>query len=100
MKTILIIGATGNVGGEVVKALQGRHVRVVAAVTETGKAEPQLTPDTRRVRFVLGEGASHAPAFQGVDTVFLLRHLLSVPITFHLGPTSISWAPRHKRNPQ
>ncbi len=73
MKTILITGATGNVGSEVVKVLQGRNVRVVAAVTETGKAEPHLAPDTERVRFVFGEESSYAPAFQGADAVFLLR---------------------------
>lgn len=58
MKTILITGATGNVGREVVKALQGR------------------------------------------DAVCLLRPLLSVPTTFHMGPTSIPWTPEHSRNPR
>ena len=73
MKTILITGATGNVGSEVVKALQGQNVRVVATVTDLEKPEPHLSPHTERVRFVFGEEASYAPAFQGVDAVFLLR---------------------------
>ena len=71
VKTILITGATENVGSEVVKALQGQNVRVVAAVTDL--KTPHLPPDTERVRFVFGEEASYAPAFQGMDTVFLLR---------------------------
>ena len=73
MNTVLVTGATGNVGREVVKALQGRNVRVVAAVTDPEKPEPHLAPDTERVRFVFGEEATYAPAFQGVDAVFLLR---------------------------
>ena len=73
MKTILITGATGNVGSEVVKALQGQNVRVVAAITDLDMPAPQLPPGTERVRFVFGEEASYAPAFQGVDAVFLLR---------------------------
>ncbi|WP_161884256.1 NmrA family NAD(P)-binding protein [Deinococcus alpinitundrae] len=73
MKTILITGATGNVGSEVVKALKGKRVNVVAAVTELEKPELHLPADTERVRFVFGEEATYAPAFQGVDAVFLLR---------------------------
>jgi uncharacterized protein YbjT (DUF2867 family) len=73
MNTILITGATGNVGSEVVKALQGRNVRVVAAVTDLQQLDPHLAPDTERIRFVFGEEATYAPAFQGVDAVFLLR---------------------------
>ena len=73
MTTVLVTGATGNVGSEVLKALQGRNVRIVAAVTDTGKAGPHLSPDTERIRFMFGDESSYAPAFQGVDAVFLLR---------------------------
>lgn len=73
MNTVLVTGATGNVGREVVKALNGRNVRVVAAVTEPEMPEPHLPAETERVRFVFGEEATYAPAFQGIDAVFLLR---------------------------
>ena len=65
MKTILIIGATGNVGSEVAKAVQGRDVRVVAAVTDLERPEPYLPAYTEQIRFVFGEEASYALAFQG-----------------------------------
>jgi uncharacterized protein YbjT (DUF2867 family) len=73
MSTILVTGATGNVGREVVRALNGRNVRVVAAVTDPEQPEPRLPEGTERVRFVFGEEATYAPAFQGIDAVFLLR---------------------------
>ena len=73
MKTVLVTGATGNVGREVVKALKEQQVRVVAAVTEIDKVEPHLFPDTERIRFMFGDETSYGPAFQGVDAVFLLR---------------------------
>ena len=65
MKTILITGATGNVGSEVVKALREKLVRIVVAVLDPAQPEPRLDPDLERVCFVFGEEASYAPAFQG-----------------------------------
>lgn len=100
MKTILITGTTGNVGSGVVKALQERSVRALEAVTDLERPKPHLPAYTERIRFDFGEDDSYVPAFQGVDTVCLLRPLLSVPVTFHLGPASMSWTPVHKRNPQ
>ena len=73
MKTVLVTGATGNVGSEVLKALRGKGVKVLAAVTDLEKPESNIPADTERVRFVFGEEATYAPAFQGVDAVFLLR---------------------------
>jgi len=73
MKSVLITGSTGNVGSEVVKALRGSGVRVVAAVLDPAGLDPHLDPDLERVRFVFGEEASYAPAFEGIDAVFLLR---------------------------
>ena len=72
MKTVLVTGATGDVGSAVLKALKGQQVRVIAAVTDLERPEPHLSTDTERIRLVFGEEATYAPAFQGVDAVFLL----------------------------
>jgi len=73
MNSVLITGATGNVGSEVVKALREKAVKIRVAVLDPAQPEPRLDPDLERVRFVFGEEASYLPAFQGIDAVFLLR---------------------------
>lgn len=73
MKSVLVTGATGNVGTELVKRLQKTDVKLLAAVQEPGKPAPHLPPAVERIRFVFGDEATYAPALRGVDAVFLLR---------------------------
>lgn len=76
MKRILITGATGNVGREVIRALHQRGgVEIRAGVREIARAAPALRayPGVELVRFDFAEAATHAAALAGCDSLFLLR---------------------------
>ena len=66
----LVTGATGNVGGELVRALAeaGRRVR---ALTRGGD-QPAFPPGTEAVAGDLNDPASLRPALDGAEGVFLL----------------------------
>ena len=71
-QTILITGATGNVGSALLDNLEGAHVGVRALVREESKA-PSL--GQRNVEVVSGdflEPETLGPALEGVSAVFLL----------------------------
>ena len=74
---ILVTGATGTVGREVLRALQGLGQPVRSASTDPGKAKKTLqaaglhADDTVRLEF--GDKSSYTAAFAGVDKVFLMR---------------------------
>jgi uncharacterized protein YbjT (DUF2867 family) len=71
MPQVLVTGATGHIGREVVAALQrrGAHFRVGArsALKAESPAEHQA------VAFDFADARSYAPAVAGCDSVFLLR---------------------------
>ncbi|MEO0596228.1 MAG: NAD(P)H-binding protein, partial [Chloroflexota bacterium] len=71
-ETILITGATGNVGTEVVRALpdsvQGR-----LAVRDVRKAQSQIDTVHDFVPFDFLDSHTFAPALRDVDRVFLVR---------------------------
>lgn len=77
MKTILITGATGNVGFEVIRALYKRNTRhkLIAAVRDPAKARQQFQqyPDLGFTRFDFEDPATFSTALQQADCVFLLR---------------------------
>jgi uncharacterized protein YbjT (DUF2867 family) len=66
MPAILVTGASGNVGREVVNACLARGLPVVAAGRRSSTAVP-----TRRFDF--SDRTTWSPALEGVDRVFLLR---------------------------
>jgi uncharacterized protein YbjT (DUF2867 family) len=76
MQRILISGATGNVGVEVIRALprERKEFQVVAA-----ERTPKKFPENLKsyvddvVHFDFEDAASFGSAFQGTDTLFLLR---------------------------
>jgi len=63
MNKILVLGASGTVGRLLVRALvaQGQAVK---AASRTGRA----VAGAEAVRFDYADRATHAPAFEGVDT--------------------------------
>ncbi len=73
MSKILVIGATGNVGAEVIKALGPSNFTVVAAVRDIGRAKARLGDAIEYVVFDFKQPATFKAAFEGVQKVFLVR---------------------------
>jgi uncharacterized protein YbjT (DUF2867 family) len=73
MKTVLVIGATGTIGKQIVSVLARRgDVNVVAGSREVARAQEQLSQDSRAVRVVAldpDRPDTLPQALQGVDTV-------------------------------
>lgn len=69
---ILLTGATGLAGGHVAKALVRKGVPLRALVRDLGKAQALADLGIDLVEGDLGDSASLARAFQGVDKAFLL----------------------------
>ena len=73
VSVVLVTGATGNVGSQVLHELQKKGETVKAAVLAPAKDGANLAPGIEPVRFNFGQEDTYAPAFAGVDAVFLLR---------------------------
>ncbi|RYU77933.1 SDR family oxidoreductase [Hymenobacter persicinus] len=73
-QTILVTGATGTVGAEVVKALGNRGLKVRAGVHSLIKGErlKQLNPDVQLVEMDFAKPETLHVALTGVDRVFLI----------------------------
>jgi uncharacterized protein YbjT (DUF2867 family) len=70
--TILVTGASGNIGRELIQILRAANANVIAG-SSSGKAKPGVP--TRKVD--LADTATLADGFAGVDTLFLLLPLQS-----------------------
>src|SRR2546422_6607199 len=75
-KTILVTGATGTVGRDVVKLLSKKGATVRAGVRDQAKARPRFDDDIALVPFDFENEGSFAGALDGVAKVFLLPPLL------------------------
>lgn len=76
MHKILITGATGNVGREVVEQLLRRNdsLEVIAAVRNPEKAKKEFSDDRLKFRtFDFKDSATFEKAFNGINKLFLLR---------------------------
>lgn len=77
MKKILVTGATGNIGSEVIHHLYGSNsvVEIIAAVRNIEKAQKEFSdlPGLSYRQFDFSNFDSFGPAFEGIDTLFLLR---------------------------
>jgi uncharacterized protein YbjT (DUF2867 family) len=69
---VLVTGAMGNVGREVVRALRARKIPVRAAVRDPARARALFGDDVDAVRFDYRDPATFAAA-DGARAVFLLR---------------------------
>lgn len=67
-----VLGGTGNTGGQVVKALQGRGVDFKCIVRNPDAAREKLGAEVALVQGDLSDRASLDSAFQGIDTLYLL----------------------------
>ncbi|MFZ6052494.1 NmrA family NAD(P)-binding protein [Halocola ammonii] len=76
-KNALILGATGNVGSEVIKSLLElkSEIQVIAAVRDIEKSREQFDENPRLdfVRFDFDDQETFETALKGVDVVFVLR---------------------------
>jgi uncharacterized protein YbjT (DUF2867 family) len=70
---ILVTGATGNVGGDVLRGLLKLGLPVRAAVTDPNRARQSLPENTELVRFDFNDPSTFGPALEGVRRVFLMR---------------------------
>ena len=70
---IMVIGAMGNVGTEVVKSLQSQRVVVRAADRFPDKVQQRCGAAVEPVRFDFSKPETFGPAFLGVRRVFLMR---------------------------
>ncbi|UXX78278.1 NmrA family NAD(P)-binding protein [Reichenbachiella carrageenanivorans] len=77
MKKILITGATGNIGREVIRHLTTLSTddQLIAGVREVAKAQQifQTFPKLNFVRFDLEDPQTYSNALEGIDRLFLLR---------------------------
>ncbi|HUN05662.1 MAG TPA: SDR family oxidoreductase [Aggregatilineales bacterium] len=70
---ILITGATGNVGTEVVRELQRKGIPFRVGAYDTAKAATQLKTAGDIVLFDFLEPGTYSSAFEGIEHVFLVR---------------------------
>jgi len=77
---ILVIGALGNVGTEVVKGLQARGRKVRAADIDVGKLKQRFGDSVETVHFDFARPETYEETFQGVEKMFLMRppHITAV----------------------
>lgn len=71
--TILVTGATGNVGREVIRLLSAHDYRVFAAVRNPIDAQQSLGSSVHCVLFDFTNPNTFADAFTGVNKLFLMR---------------------------
>jgi uncharacterized protein YbjT (DUF2867 family) len=96
MTTILVTGATGTVGGELVKALTARGgVTLRAAVRKSEEAV--LPPGATPAFFDYGDVASMKAALDGVDALFLLTPMVEDPASLGKVAVDLAKAARVKR---
>lgn len=89
MKRILITGATGNIGKEIIRFLfeSGTEMKIVAGVRDILKARMvfEKYPGLEYVQFDFEDIASFETSLDSIDSLFLLRppHISDVPKYFY-----------------
>jgi uncharacterized protein YbjT (DUF2867 family) len=96
-KRILVIGATGTVGRNVIACLAKRNAPTRAAVRDTTKARREFGESIEVTAFDFEDVASFAPALEGIDKVFVLPPLIpnEVEVTNALVDAAKSGGVRH-----
>jgi uncharacterized protein YbjT (DUF2867 family) len=75
-KRILVTGATGTVGRNVIASLSKKNAPIRAAVRDTAKARQEFGESVEVTAFDFEDDASFAPALDGIDKVFVLPPLI------------------------
>ena len=71
--TILVTGALGNVGTEVIKSLQAKGAIVRAADLDEEKITKRFGPGVEAVRFDFTNPQTYTRTFQSIEKMFLVR---------------------------
>jgi len=72
-KPLLVIGALGNVGGEVVTQITARGEKVRAADLDVRKIKARFGESVEAARFDFINSSTYTATFQGVEKMFFLR---------------------------
>jgi uncharacterized protein YbjT (DUF2867 family) len=91
---LLVTGATGNVGRELVRALVGEGAEVRVLVRDPGRAAG-LPESAERVVGDLGEPGTLGAAFKGVERLFLLTPGIGLEHTAHAVAAARAAGVRH-----
>jgi len=86
MSTILVTGATGNVGQEVVRALTRRGARVIAADFRPDRVAPLFGDTAVAARLDFRDRATWAAAVDGAQHMFLMRPPAIADVENNLNP--------------
>jgi uncharacterized protein YbjT (DUF2867 family) len=89
LTTVLVTGATGNVGQEVIESLLPHdEVKVIAAVRDTAKGQASFANDPRVLirEFDFDKSNSFDTSFENVDILFLLRPPHIADVERYFGP--------------
>lgn len=70
---VLVIGALGNAGAEVVKQLQAKGQAVRAADIDTAKVKERFDSGVEAVHFDFTNPKTYEAAFKGVEKMFIMR---------------------------
>lgn len=84
MSTILVTGATGNVGAEIIKQFATSDHRVLAGARNP--AQTSVDPIVEQVRFDFADHATFASALHGVTRLFLMRPPALVDVQHYFVP--------------
>jgi Predicted nucleoside-diphosphate-sugar epimerases len=80
-KTVLVTGATGTIGRDVVKILSENGVPVRAGVRDQAKGRKQFVTSIELTRFDFEDAASFPDTLKGVEKLFLLSPLIANQVT-------------------
>ena len=81
-ETILITGATGYIGGRLVKVLEARGCRLRCLARQPEFLRPKLKLDTEIFPGDVLDSSTLAPAFMGTDVVYYLVHSMGAGPAF------------------
>ena len=91
MTELLILGATGNIGSEIVRQAVARDVPVRAASRQPERARQGMPERTEVVKFDFSDSDTFAPALTGIHQLFLIApHQQPVPSVRRLLDTALA----------
>jgi uncharacterized protein YbjT (DUF2867 family) len=96
-KPILVTGATGTIGREVIRHLSKKNTAVRAGIRDAGKARTQFGESVELTTFDFEDKASYPAALRDVDKLFILPPLIpnQVEVTIALVDAAKSAGVRH-----